>query len=102
VDANPYVALMVTAGGGHLGWFSGRRKSGPGLDRWVTRPVVEWLRASVEDLRGVHGEKGARVYTNTEGWITEEGKEHLGVKALEGVERVDGAKGQEGVILQGL
>jgi hypothetical protein len=34
------------------------------------------------------------------GWLTEEGREHLGVRLLDGVDRVHGAEGQEG-ILQG-
>jgi hypothetical protein len=36
-----------------------------------------------------------------DGWLTEEGREHLGVKLLEGMDEVQGAEGREGM-LQGL
>lgn len=44
VGGNGLVALAVTRGGGHLGWFESDPVRG-GVTRWVSAPVVEYLRA---------------------------------------------------------
>jgi hypothetical protein len=41
-----WVALVVTKGGGHLGWFEGH----DGKIRWINKPVIEWLRAMAEEV----------------------------------------------------
>jgi hypothetical protein len=94
---SPFVALMTTNGGGHLGWFSGRGLFG--ARRWVTQPVLEWFKATAEDL--ISPSITMRRIYEGDGWTTEEGREHLGVKVVEGVERVVGVDGEEG-LLQGL
>jgi len=38
-----WVAMVVTRGGGHLGWFNGEAKR-----RWISTPIVEWIRALAE------------------------------------------------------
>lgn len=46
-----YVAIVVTKHGGHLGWFQRNRKAGyRAVERWIKKPVAEWLRATGEDL----------------------------------------------------
>ncbi|KAF8321400.1 Alpha/Beta hydrolase protein, partial [Cantharellus anzutake] len=40
-----WVTLVVTKGGGHLGWFEKDAKR-----RWITKPVVEWLKAINEEV----------------------------------------------------
>lgn len=40
------VVMVVTSGGGHLGWFSGRE----GKRRWISKPIKEWLRAVDEEI----------------------------------------------------
>jgi len=45
-----YSALILTRGGGHLGWFNGSQKYVKGPQRWVRKPVLEWLRSTAEDL----------------------------------------------------
>ncbi|QRV87872.1 alpha/beta hydrolase family protein [Ceratobasidium sp. AG-Ba] len=42
--ASEHFVLATTEGGGHLGWFT---QQGGQLKRWYTRPVVEFLCASV-------------------------------------------------------
>lgn len=42
--ANESFVLATTEGGGHLGWFT---EEGGKLNRWYTRPVVEFLTAAV-------------------------------------------------------
>lgn len=42
--ANKSFVLATTEGGGHLGWFT---EEGGKLNRWYTRPVVEFLTAAV-------------------------------------------------------
>ena len=35
------VIVIVTRGGGHVGWFHGM----DGKQRWITKPIIQWLRA---------------------------------------------------------
>ena len=101
VDAgsNGLVVIGMTAGGGHLGWF----QAGPGyVDRWTTKPVLEWLRLVGEDL--VHGEPIGRgtLYFDDEGFLREEGRGSLlGCKSIGGTSVIDGSEGEDGM-LQGL
>jgi hypothetical protein len=83
---NPLVALMTTHGGGHLGWFTGHGLFG--MRRWIT----------AEDLVPP-ASTAPRVYEQ-DGWTTEEGREHLGLKLTEGVERIVGVEGEG--LMQGL
>jgi len=45
-----YSVLVLTKGGGHLGWFDHSLISANGPQRWVRKPVLEWLKATAEDL----------------------------------------------------
>jgi len=45
-----YSVLVLTRGGGHLGWFDHALGSTKGPQRWVRKPVLEWLKATAEDL----------------------------------------------------
>lgn len=50
-DQGSHVAIVATRYGGHLGWFQPNKKAGRwAVERWVRRPVCEWLRAIGEDL----------------------------------------------------
>lgn len=40
-----WVAMVITQGGGHLGWFEKEAKR-----RWISKPVVEWMRALAEEV----------------------------------------------------
>jgi uncharacterized protein len=94
---NALVTLVTTHGGGHLGWFTGQGVFG--VRRWITQPVLEWLKATAEDL--VLPPRALPRLYEEDGWLTEEGREHLGVKLAEGVDQVEGVEG-EGGLLQGL
>lgn len=73
---NPHVALIVTANGGHMGWFE---KDAQGeLQRWFKRPVMEWLRATAEDI--LLQEKPLPELYEEDGWLVEKGWENLGIK----------------------
>jgi predicted alpha/beta-fold hydrolase len=95
---NGYVALSLTAGGGHLGWFEsdGLWKT----KRWINRPVLEWLRAVGEDLI-YGGPTGPEIYEES-GFLKEVGREHFGCKEVEGGGFVVGLDKKPGSLLQGL
>ena len=44
---------MLTKGGGHLGWFEDKEDSWWkfNVQRWVCKPVLEWLKATAEDFK---------------------------------------------------
>jgi hypothetical protein len=93
VDAggNPHVVLVRTRRGGHLGWF----KAGGG--RWVTRPVVEWLRLTAEDV--VHDlTNRPQVYVDQEGFYREVGRNGMGCKYIRDGGVVNGNRGEKGLL----
>jgi uncharacterized protein len=77
---NGYVALGLTPSGGHLGWFESDGIFG--TKRWVSRPVLEWLRAVGEDL-AYDGPTGTEIYVE-DGFFREVGREKFGCKEIEG------------------
>ncbi|KAH8117410.1 AB-hydrolase YheT [Phellopilus nigrolimitatus] len=93
VGDNGRVALIVTAGGGHLGWFES--VGGRCVRRWVTRPVIEWLRAVGEDLES--GPSHILQITEVDGWTTEVGREGLGFKILGDEGEIKGIEGEGGL-----
>jgi hypothetical protein len=93
VDAggNPHVVLVRTRRGGHLGWF----KAGGG--RWVTRPVVEWLRLTAEDV--VHDlTNRPHVYVDQDGFYREVGRNGMGCKYIRDGGVVNGNQGENGLL----
>lgn len=92
---SPWVAFAVTRGGGHLGWF----EQGPGLfslSRWMSRPIIEWLRASGEELPRDFSKR--KPLKEVDGFLTEEGREDIGCKEIEGGGHVVGVEGEEGLL----
>jgi len=96
---NGQVVIVLTASGGHLGWFQG--SSASEIDRWTTKPVLEWLKVMGEDVVHEPKRRGSPIYIDEEGFMREKGREHLGCKEIEGGGLIDGNGGEEG-ILQGL
>lgn len=103
VEENGWVALVTTTHGGHLGWFEretydtgdGRRLP----KRWFQKPVLEWLKATAEDLVDVRACKRPLSYIGEGGWIMQEGNDVIGYKVLAtGVEA--GATSRD--VIQGL
>lgn len=79
---NPWAAVVLTASGGHLGWFE---SSGYGsqVKRWISKPVLEWLRAVGNDL--ITGSGRGRALREIDGFLKEEGDDrlHLGYRELD-------------------
>jgi predicted alpha/beta-fold hydrolase len=99
VGGNGLVALAITSGGGHLGWFESTPGALAQLQRWITKPVTEWLRAVGEDL--VHETPRGLPLHEVDGFIKEVGgRDDLGCKEVEGGGSVTGLP-QSGVF-QGL
>lgn len=76
-DHNEWFTLVVTCGGGHLGWF----QSGGRTDRWPKRPALEWFKATAEDV--ILGPRNVPAIERKDGWLVEIGKEHLGLGCRE-------------------
>ena len=75
-DRNEWFTLVVTRGGGHLGWF----QSGGAADRWARRPVLEWFRATGEYIR-LEGRESRSIECR-DGWLIEAGNEDLGCQEI--------------------
>ncbi|THH05238.1 hypothetical protein EW145_g4942 [Phellinidium pouzarii] len=93
IGNNGYVALVVTAGGGHLGWFE--EGMGKFFRRWITRPVLEWLRAVCEDVN-MEPSQASQIVEDGE-WLVEVGREELGVKVIGDVGEIEGIEGEGGL-----
>lgn len=96
VGGNGWVVLAVTKKGGHLGWFEA---SGPGLfgvTRWVTKPILEWLRAVGDDMVVDVG-RGKPLH-EVDGFLKEIGRDDIGCIEIEGGGRVVGIEGEEGLL----
>lgn len=98
---NGLVALAATKGGGHLGWFESADNSTTctRVKRWISRPAIEWLRASVANL--VDTKTRNVVFEEEGGFITQVGLKDLGYRYIGDAGEIKGIEG-EGGISQGL
>lgn len=95
---SPWVVFGLTQKGGHLAWFEkGSTRDHP--RRWYRRPVLEWLKTMGEDV--VHEDRLLPAIREVDGYLREEGRDHLGCKVVEGGGHVIGVEG-EGGLLAGL
>jgi uncharacterized protein len=78
---NEWVIMVVTHGGGHLGWFE--TTGIVGTRRWITRPALEWFRATAEKIDAPRG-RVMRDIQVVDGWLVESGRESLGCREIEG------------------
>ena len=93
---NGLVAMVLTAGGGHLGWFTSGKKR---IDRWSTEPVLEWLKLFGEEVEHESVPIGRRIFTDSDGYLREEGREeYLGFSVQEMESVIDGNCGEVGTI----
>ncbi|KAF8968131.1 AB-hydrolase YheT [Flammula alnicola] len=84
---NGLVVMALTKNGGHLGWF----QAGPGyVDRWTTKPVLEWLKVVGRDLVHDLKPRGLPLFTDNDGFLREKGRERLGCRVFEGGGLIDG------------
>ncbi|KAI0006014.1 AB-hydrolase YheT [Russula compacta] len=90
---NEWVIVVVTRGGGHMGWFEATGKE---TRRWISQPVLEWLKATAEKIDAT-----PRVVRNIElvdGWLVESGREHLGCRDNGEVGRIEGGMRQKDLL----
>ncbi|KAI9459018.1 AB-hydrolase YheT [Russula earlei] len=95
-DRNQWVTIVVTHGGGHLGWF----QSGGSANRWARRPALEWFRATAEGV--TFGLRQIPPVKLINGWLGEVGKERLGCKEAGDGGKIQGGPGRKGDVLSGL
>ena len=93
-DRNEWFTLVVTRGGGHMGWF----QSGGAANRWARRPVIEWFKATGEDIR--LEPRKAKSIEWRDGWLVEDGNDGLGCQEIGDGEMI--AAGPAGKLLAGL
>ncbi|KAG6835449.1 hypothetical protein H0H93_001371 [Arthromyces matolae] len=99
---NGLIVMGLTRSGGHLGWFqAGLDGSGSFVDRWSTKPVLEWLKLTGEDIVHSTATPSRRLYVDEEGWLREEGTYMLGCKMIAEGGVFNGNGGEQGM-LQGL
>ncbi|TCD69713.1 hypothetical protein EIP91_006480 [Steccherinum ochraceum] len=91
---SPYVVFGVTEGGGHLGWFEKDTSMPFGVKRWITKPVLEWLRV-MGDV--VVDERCMTALRQVDGFVKEVGRDDVGYQKLKGGGHVVGVEGQKGV-----
>jgi len=91
---NGWVIMALTPYGGHLGWFE---PEGWGqVRRWIKRPVLEWLRATGEDL--VRLPLQSRPLHEEGGFLKEIGIDRLGCKELDRSDIIVGTEGEAGLL----
>ncbi|KAG8960904.1 hypothetical protein FRC03_006023 [Tulasnella sp. 419] len=86
-EKNPWVCLVTTAHGGHLGWFEGALsgRDGKPPHRWVKKPVLEWFAAAVDIMDKVGAGSGVDVGNPREtknGFVVEVGHPFVGYKVI--------------------
>ncbi|KAJ3998349.1 Alpha/Beta hydrolase protein [Lentinula boryana] len=109
-----YTVVVLTDGGGHLGWFEpssgqvlvGTDVSKLHLRRWMTKPALEWLRLAAEVLVHGHPDHPPKdIFVDENGWIREVNgaREGLGCRMVDGGDLIDGTElKKEPGMLQGL
>ena len=86
---NEWVTLVVTRGGGHMGWFEG---TGNGVRRWIRQPVLEWFKTTVEKIETP--QRPVRSIRFEGGWLVESGGEQLGCRDIGEGGRIEDSKGK--------
>ncbi|KAF9011214.1 Alpha/Beta hydrolase protein [Cyathus striatus] len=93
---NGLVVMVLTKGGGHLGWFKAQPKSC--AERWTTQPILEWLKMMGDEIDYEHiRARAAPTYKDESGFIKERGKDGFGCKEIDGGPGlIDGNFGEKG------
>ncbi|THU83650.1 hypothetical protein K435DRAFT_733862 [Dendrothele bispora CBS 962.96] len=88
---NPWTTVVITAGGGHLGWFTpasgtkAKYSENAGLletGRWTTKPVLEWLNMAGNDFD--IKVNAPELYICLDNFVREVGRPWLGCVETEG------------------
>ncbi|KAJ7903430.1 AB-hydrolase YheT [Mycena olivaceomarginata] len=90
---NGHIVSVLTAMGGHLGWFRSKRK------RWTTKPVLEWIQLFGTEL--VRDPIELSLSTDDAGYLRAPRWPNLGCKEVPGGGLLDGNR-PESQLLQGL
>ncbi|PVG02597.1 AB-hydrolase YheT [Serendipita vermifera] len=80
-EASGWVAVAITPGGGHLGWFEDGEKRGE-VRRWIREPVLQWLRAVIEEYKPEKKPEG-RPIEEVDGFVREVGREDIGYREID-------------------
>ncbi|KAJ6494883.1 AB-hydrolase YheT [Mycena vitilis] len=89
---NEYIVAVLTATGGHLGWFKSKRK------RWTTKPVLEWMELMGQEI--VQDPIELSFSTDDSGYLREARWPNLGCKEVPGGGLIDGNR-PESQLFQG-
>ncbi|KAJ7285054.1 AB-hydrolase YheT [Mycena rebaudengoi] len=90
---NGYIVAVLTATGGHLGWYTSGRK------RWTTKPVLEWLQLVGKEV--VRDPIETSLHTDESGYLRDSRWPELGCKEVAGGGLIDGNR-PERELFQGL
>jgi hypothetical protein len=90
---NGHIVSVLTAMGGHLGWFKSKRK------RWTTKPVLEWMQLFGTEL--VRDPIELSLSTDDAGYFRAPRWPNLGCKEVPGGGLLDGNR-PESQLFQGL
>ncbi|KAF5311736.1 hypothetical protein D9758_018943 [Tetrapyrgos nigripes] len=91
-----WTTMVLTPGGGHLGWLEPVAWDLTGVKRWTTKPALEWLEMCGEmfdvGLQMRRLTAHTKVTRDKEGFMREEGTDGLGCKKIEGGGILDWSK----------
>lgn len=84
---NPWVCLVTTQHGGHLGWFEGGllQREGTPPQRWIKKPVLEWLAGAMDIVDHLGAGSGTDVGNPREikeGFVVETGRPFVGYRVI--------------------
>ncbi|KAG8978802.1 hypothetical protein FRB90_008340 [Tulasnella sp. 427] len=85
---NPWVCLVTTEHGGHLGWFEGDLVGREGIPphRWIKKPVLEWFAAVLDIVDEMGAGSGTDVGNPREvkdGFVVETGHPFVGYRVIQ-------------------
>ncbi|KAI9466190.1 AB-hydrolase YheT, partial [Lactarius psammicola] len=90
---NKWVALIVTRGGGHMGWFE---RTGKGVRRWIRQPALEWFKVTAEKIETP--QRLVRSIHFQDGWLVESGREDLGCRDIGEGGKIEGNSGKKDML----
>lgn len=94
-EVSDWVVTVLTPNGGHLGWFESDKGWGQ-VRRWICTPVIEWLRATAEDVYS--NRLNTKKLQEIDGFLTEVGSERLGCKVVGDEVVIFGSEADAGMI----
>ncbi|KDR70330.1 hypothetical protein GALMADRAFT_76125 [Galerina marginata CBS 339.88] len=94
---NGLVVMILTPGGGHLGWF---HQGEYGVERWTTKPVLEWLKFMGDDILHEKTPRCLDTWVDEDGFLRGRSRPRLGCKVIRGSYVIDGNAGEDGMVQQ--